>query len=47
MLKDGKLLGNGKLTKDEKVTLKDEYAYIRLHFDAEIPTYLLNELKVK
>lgn len=45
ILKNGKLLGNGQLTADEKVTLEDEYAYIRLHLDVEIPTYLIEELE--
>lgn len=45
MLKAGKLLGNGQLTADEKVTTDDEYAYIRLHFDVEIPTYLVEKLE--
>ena len=40
MMKDGKLLGNGKLIADENVTESDEYAYIRLHFDVSIPDYL-------
>jgi len=45
MLKKGKLLGNGQLTADEKVTLNDEFAYVRLHFDVEIPTYLIEKLE--
>lgn len=45
MLKNNKLLGNGQLTSDEGVTLEDEYAYIRLHFDVEIPTYLIASLE--
>lgn len=45
MLKNGKLLGNGQLTADEKVTLEDEFAYIRLHLDVEIPTYLIEKLE--
>lgn len=36
--KKGKLLGNGKLTKQEEVTEGD--AYIRIHFDAKIPQYV-------
>ena len=40
MMKDGKLLGNGKIIADENVTESDEYAYIRLHFDVSIPEYL-------
>lgn len=45
MLKNGKLLGNGNLVNDDNVTLDDEYAYIRLHFDVEIPTYLVDKLE--
>lgn len=45
MLKKGKLLGNGKLVRDEHVTIYDDYAYIRLHFDVEIPTYLIDNLE--
>lgn len=45
MLKKGKLLGNGQLNKDEKVTLSNKFAYIRLHFDVEIPTHLINKLE--
>lgn len=45
MLKNGKLLGNGQLTNIDKVTLEDEYAYIRLHFDVDIPTYLIEEIE--
>lgn len=45
MLKNGKLLGNGQLNVDEKVTIDNEYAYIRLHFDVEIPTYLVEKLE--
>ena len=45
MLKKGKLLGNGQLNKDEKVTILDDYAYVRLHFDVEIPTHLINKLE--
>ena len=44
MLKKGKLLGNGKLTKQEKIT--DGKAYIRLHFDAQIPEYLYDITKI-
>ena len=39
MMKDGKLLGNGHLVKNENVTINDAYAYIRLHFDVSIPEY--------
>ena len=45
MLKGDKLLGNGKLTANENVTTDNEYAYVRLHFDVEIPTYLVEKLE--
>lgn len=45
MIKDGKLLGNGQLGKDEIVKSDSDYAYIRLHFDVEIPTYLIDKLE--
>lgn len=45
MMKDGKLLGNGKLVNDDMITLDDEYAYIRLHFDVSIPEYLYDSLE--
>lgn len=45
MIKNGKLLGNGCLNKDEIVKSNNEYAYVRLHFDVEIPTYLIDKLE--
>lgn len=43
--KKGKLLGNGKLTKQEEITSGD--AYIRIHFDAKIPEYVYGLTKIK
>lgn len=45
MMKNGKLLGNGQLTKNENVSLDDEYAYIRLHFDVSIPEYVYESIE--
>lgn len=45
MLKKGKLLGNGKLTKREEVS--SGKAYVRIHFDAQIPNYLYDITEVK
>ena len=45
MLKKGKLLGNGKLTEREEIS--EGKAYIRIHFDAQIPNYLYDITKIK
>lgn len=45
MFEKGQLLENDQLNVDEGVTLDDEYAYIKLHFDIEIPSYLTEELE--
>lgn len=44
MMRDGKLLGNGKLTNNENVTTDSEYVYVRVHLDVEIPIYLYDFL---
>lgn len=44
IMKDGKLIGNGKIINNEHVTLDDEYVYVRLHLDVEIPVYLYDFL---
>ena len=43
-MKDGKLIGNGKIINNDNVTLDDEYVYVRLHLDVEIPVYLYDFL---